>query len=100
MNERQALQRLSKAIFATMDNTYGAPRILGETEGFLRPTLCWDGPYDWTMITAGSSITAGETGDYSKPTEEKIATAIQQIENAGYYLEPVNAGQLVACKDW
>ena len=31
-------------------------------------TVVWEeGPYEWTMISAGSALTCGETGDYATP---------------------------------
>ena len=57
--------------------------------------LTWEGgPYDWTMISAGSSLFGGTKGDYALPREPEIEAAFQAIEAKGLFVECVTAFQL------
>ncbi len=94
MTKRKALGCVARALKKVVGKTYGAPQVLGKRHGFRDWTLCWDGPYDWTMITAGSSVFAGELNRYSLEAEEPIAKAMEEVRAAGYYLEPINNCQV------
>lgn len=48
--------------------------------------VCWEeGMYDWTAITAGSSIYAGESGRYSQP-----GWFPEGLRGSNWYAEPYN----------
>lgn len=89
--KKRLLKKLATAINKFTDGYYGKPKVFGpEMEGWEELTLAWDGPYDWTMITAGSSVYAGELNNYSLPVDKEIGEVLDEIESAGYYLEPIN----------
>ena len=93
--KKTVLMNLAKAINEVTNGDYGMPSVkTPKDDGWEVETLCWDGTYDWTMITCGSSIYSGECGGYSKPTEPKIQKAIDDIIKNGYMLEALNNCQL------
>ena len=94
MHKDIMLTKLAAALDEATNNEYGTPSVFGPVCGWEEWTLAWDGPYDWTMITAGSSVFAGELGRYSKPLEDGIAKVVKLIEDAGFYLEPANCSHL------
>ena len=47
--------------------------------------VVWEGPFEWTMITAGSGLFCGERGDYSTPGDWPDG-----IGNKYVYVEPYN----------
>ena len=95
----QLLKKLAKAVNTATEGYYGMPSIHRPTGGWEgRLTFAWDGPFDWTMITAGSSVYAGDTGNYGTPTEAGIQTVLDEISEAGYYLEPANNCHLNICE--
>ena len=93
-----ALKSLAVAINKVAGD-YGEATVLDEDNGFDRPTLCFEGLYDWTMIFCGSSIFSGELGTYSKPVEPIIGKAIEKAEATGLFFEPLNGCQVVAVVD-
>ena len=49
--------------------------------------VCWEeGPYEWTMISAGCTLHAGSSGVYSKPGPFKDG-----LGNKCWYAEPYNS---------
>jgi len=89
--KKRLLKKLATAINKFTDGYYGKPKVFGpEMEGWEELTFAWDGPFDWTMITAGSSVYAGDLNDYSMPVEKEIGAVLDEIKSAGYYLEPIN----------
>ena len=87
MTQRSALKKLAEAIEGVVGDGLN-PISLRDEEG--RSVMAWEGPYEWTMITAGSSIFAGELGNYSLPTEPAIAKVIAEVGDAGLFFEPKN----------
>ena len=88
---KRLLNKLSTAINKFTEGYYGKPKVFGPGDGWGEGlTFAWEGPYDWTMITAGSSIYAGELNDYSLPVEKEIGAVLDEIKSSGYYLEPIN----------
>lgn len=48
--------------------------------------VCWEeGPYEWTMITLGSSFNAGNSGDFSKP-----GPFPEGLSTKAFHAEPYN----------
>lgn len=86
--KRNLLKSLGRAIEKTLGDCYTNPMNYYDDDS--TPVLAWEGPQDWTMITAGSSIFAGEFGDYSTPIEARIQKVIDRIENADGNLEALN----------
>jgi hypothetical protein len=88
------LNMLADALQSVTDDHYGRPTVYEadvDHAGTGTEILAWDGPYDWTMITARSSVYAGEQGAYSRPLEPQIAEVLDNIEEThGFMLEPVN----------
>lgn len=100
MRKVTALKKLAKVMNDVTSGAYGMPIIkTPQDDGWDMETLCWDGPFEWIMITSGSSIFAGETGLYSTPTETKIQKVLELIYNDGYRFEPVNNCQICIFKD-
>ena len=97
--KRQLLKKLAEAVNKVTEGHYGLPSIFGPGDGWssVGPTFAWDGPFEWTMITAGSSVHAGEMGNYATPTEAGIQTVLDEISEAGYYLEVENNSHIVIC---
>jgi hypothetical protein len=49
-------------------------------------SVCWEeGPFEWTMVSAGSDIGAGETGCYSTPGPFPTG-----LRGEGWMAEPYN----------
>ena len=67
-----------------------APTVFCKDGDWATHTLAWDGPFEWTMITCGSSIYAGELGNYSLLTESRIQKALDTIRDEGGFLECIN----------
>jgi hypothetical protein len=89
--KKRLLNKLAKAVNKATEGYYGTPKVFGPGDGWGEGlTFAWDGPFDWTMITAGSSVYAGDLNDYSMPVEKEIGAVLDEIESAGYYLEPIN----------
>lgn len=80
------LESLAKALIRVTGNAGSSYSVRKDPH----PELAWEGPYDWIMISGGSSVFSGETGIYSTPTEPEIQKVIDRIEDAGGYLEPAN----------
>ena len=91
--QKLAVEKLIAAIDSTTEGLFGKP-VLKSGDGWNTPTICWDGPFEWTMITAGSSVYCGELGNYSSPTEPKIADALKRVARSGLFLEPISSGQI------
>ena len=81
------LNRLADAL-AEVTNCRRRDIRVFDRDGRGFPQLCWDGPFEWTMITAGASVYSGTTGRYSTPTEQPIQDALDAIFDAGGYCEP------------
>jgi hypothetical protein len=93
--EKALLNKLAKAVDKATDGYYGTPKVFGPGDGWGEGlTFAWDGPFEWTMITAGSSVYAGDTGNYGTPTEAVIQTVLDEISAAGYFLEAANSCHL------
>lgn len=63
--------------------------------------ISWEeGPYGWTMVSAGSDPVLAEYGIYSKPPREnsKLAKVLAEIDASPYYLEAVTHWQLSLVK--
>jgi hypothetical protein len=45
----------------------------------------WEGPFEWTMVTAGSTLYCGELGNYSTP-----GPFPEGLSGEGWMAEPVN----------
>ena len=54
------------------------------------PTILWEGIYDWTCITLGCNLFAGEFGNYSMEPQPELYKILRDIEGAGIFLEPIN----------
>ena len=94
-SKKGLLEMLAKVLNSETDGLFGMPTVeTPKDDGWDTHTLCWDGPYEWTMILGGSSIYAGELGTYSSPVQKKIAVVLQKIVDAGYFLEPINCAQV------
>ena len=98
MTKKEACELLTEALNTVTEGHYGTPSVKGPADGWDDWTVCWDGPFDWTMITAGSSVFAGESGRYSTPLESAIADALKTIENAGMFFEAINNTWITPCK--
>lgn len=49
-------------------------------------SVCWEeGPFDWTMVSAGSSLYAGELGNYGSP-----GPFPEGLDGDGWYSEMYN----------
>ena len=94
MRKKTMLTKLAAALDKATDNAYGTPSVFGPDNGWEEWTLAWDGPYEWTMITGGCSVFAGELCRYAEPLEDEIAKVVKLIEDAGFYLEPANCSHL------
>ena len=94
MTKTDLLNMLADALQAVTNDHYGRPTVYEaatDHAGTGTEILAWDGPFEWTMITARSSVYAGETGRYSQPLEPQIAEVLDTIEETyGLFLEPVN----------
>ena len=88
--KKRLLHKLATAINRSTKGYYGKPKVFGPGDGWEELTFAWDGPYDWPMITAGSSVYAGDMNDYGMPVEKEIGAVLDEIKSAGYYLEPIN----------
>jgi hypothetical protein len=87
------LNALASAIYDLLNAgsevpTYDRPLVRVEDN---TPIIAWEGLYDWVGITMGSSLFAGELGDYSKPTEPRVQAVLDLIEERGGFLEPRNS---------
>jgi len=91
--QEELLQTLAEAL-NVIAKEYGEPAILGQEKGFERPTLCWDGPFEWIACFGGTSIWAGDTGRYGMPQEPVLMRAIEQVNAAGGMIEPLNNCQV------
>jgi len=98
MRKLTALKKLAVALNKVTEGYYGMPIVKSKKDdGWDRDTLCWDGPFEWIMVTGGSSVYAGELGNYSLPVEEPIKKVLDEVHSAGYYFEPINNCQLMVC---
>ena len=84
---KEALLRRLAAALAQVTEARPEDLLVFDRDGRGWPQLCWDGPFEWTMITAGSSVYSGETGRYSTPTEEPIQKVLDAIRERGGYVE-------------
>jgi len=82
------LKKLADAINEVYP-TNEPPQVWGPNEGpsMGHPVIGWEGLYEWTMISCGSSLFAGEMDDYSKPTEAPIQKVMDEIKACGGCVE-------------
>jgi hypothetical protein len=83
------LKKLRDAIVKVLDENQPDLQIMTSHDmAGGNPSLAWEGgPFEWTMIAAGSSLFAGEMSEYSLPVQPQIAEVIDKIKQEGGYLE-------------
>ena len=94
MRKKTILKRLQEALTLLDGKHYGSPLIMDTKDGFDQPTLCWDGPYDWTQFSGGQSYLCGEAGNYSMPIEPALQVVVDLAKANGYYFEPASGCQM------
>lgn len=87
--KRKYLTKLAVALQKVAPD-YLEPLVSTTLENDGKPILAWDGPFDWTIISAGSSVFAGESDNAAAPLEPEIQGVIDEITAAGLYIEPIN----------
>jgi hypothetical protein len=93
--KKKLLQKLADAIIAIGEHV-NPPTVRGPEHGFREWTLCWDGPMGWcTSVSMGEHPYFDEFPDACGPMPPAIAKVIEQIEEAGYYLEPVDSSSQI-----
>ena len=95
--KKSLLKKLADAMIRTVGEDFEKPVIRDEPYMELGsgPALSWEGgPFEWTAISMGSSLFAGEFGKYSTPTEPRIQKVIDEIKERGGYLEAVTSWQI------
>lgn len=93
----RAAKHLRNALATEAEKAGYDPEQIVVVEEGSRARIVWEeGPYEWTMaLTGGTSIYAGELGNYGLTPEKDLQAKLEALEGHAYF-EPQNHYALCA----